>query len=101
MPSLISDKGKVASPAFYGKTKTVSPAKSSSNLPIYAVLVVIGVGLVFFLRKRSSNVQTGPLLTLAPNGQTDTSAIANLTQSVDALTLRGGASTPLTPSPNS
>jgi hypothetical protein len=101
MPSLFQDKGRVAAPAFYGKTKTVSPAKGSSNLLIYAILVVIGVGLVFILRSRSSNVQTGPLLTLVPSNATDASAIANLTQSVDALTLRGGASTPLTPSPNS
>lgn len=97
MPALVNDMGK-AVPSFYGTVKNAGESVKP-KLPMFALLILGGVAVIFLLRNRSS-AQTGPALTLNPSNDSDVSTIDNLTQAVLALTHNsqgGGATTPSTP----
>lgn len=86
MPELVESKGRAASPSFYSQvkqtaTKTATP---SSNLPVYSVLILVGVAIVFILRKRDTS-QTGPVLTLVPSYDADVSTISNITNTLTRM----------------
>ena len=98
MPALVKDMGR-AVPSFYGSVKNAGE-KVKPNLPIFAVLILVGVAVVFILRRRTSSTNTGAALTITPDNSSDVSTIDNLTQAVNALTQQwqgGGATTPVTP----
>lgn len=103
--------GKVsASPYRKVNTVTTKPERSS-NLPVYALLVLMGAALIIFWRNKDQGVaQTGPLMYLTQSAAPDQSTIDNLTNSINALAGQvhtpspnppGGASTPQTVSPSS
>src|ERR1700675_2444694 len=100
MPALVKNMGKAKAPSFYDSAS--SSIKSSANgvkskLPLFAILILGGVAIVFVLRNKSGTSQagTGAALTLTPSGEADTSSIANMIQAVTALQ---GGSHPQTPS---
>lgn len=96
--------GKVKTSPFSGmKDNTATPAKAS-NLPFLGALVLVGVAILFFLRAKQPNVQTGPLVVLTQSAAPDQSTIDNLTASILAISGQvhtpspnptGGASTPI------
>lgn len=112
MPTLIKDKGRSKSPSFY--TAASGSLKSSasgvkSNLPLFAVLILGGVAVIFILRNKSGASQAGGIagapLTVSPSNESDISAIQNMIQAITALqgnhpvTPSGGVSTPITKQP--
>ncbi len=108
MPEIAPTVKKAAAPSFYASAAKASVQQSAtgakSQLPLFAVLILVGVAIIFVLRNRDRQANTGPALTLVPSNDSDASSIANLTQSAQALTRQitpgGGVSTPLAPSPN-
>jgi len=113
MPSLVKDMGKVSASPFGNAKSSISSSASNvkSKLPVFAVLILAGVAIVFILRNRSgSTTQTGAALTIVPSGEADASTIANITAGINAIAGQvhtpapepsGGASTPITVSPRS
>ena len=114
MASLVKNKGKVGMPSFYSSTSTTIKSKAEgvkSKLPLFALLILAGVAIIFVLRNRSSgsSTQTGAALTVIPSGEADLSTIANITAGINALAGQvhtpsdipsGGTSTPITTTPN-
>lgn len=85
-----------------GDTSRPSPIK---NVPAMIALVVVGVGLVLFLRSRPKT-STGPALTVLSDPSADSSGVLNLANSLVAVgqvhnpnpsapTVGGGVSTPI------
>ena len=105
--TMIAVKGKVAQPHYFaeetsGETKPKSPI---TNVPAMIALVVVGVGIILYMRSRPKTFTT-PALTLTPDINAASSSILNLAHSLTAVgqvynpnpsvpTVSGGASTPI------
>ena len=103
MPELVHDKGR-AVPSFYGQVKQTATS-TSSNLPFYSVLVMVGVAVVFILRNRDQ-VRTGALVEVVPSYDADISTISNITNTVNRMASPtfprpGSTLAPIVWSPNS
>lgn len=114
MASLVKNKGKVGMPSFYSEASTSVKSKAEgvkSKLPLFALLILAGVAIIFVLRNRSSDssTQTGAALTVIPTAEGDIGNIINMTNAINALSGQvhtpspvpsGGTSTPITTTPN-
>lgn len=97
-------------PSFYSSTSTTIKSKAAgvkSKLPLFALLILGGVAIIFVLRNKSGTSQagTGAALAIVPTAEGDIGNILNMTAAINALkgqvntpspVPNGGASTPIT-----
>lgn len=109
MPKLVKSMGRAKSPSFYsGASSSLKNSADGvkSKLPLFAMLILGGVAIIFVLRNKGNGASTGPALAISPTGDADSSNIANMIQALGAIqggihpvTPGGGASTPIAPTP--